>query len=97
MEASTARENVRLGRLSLVTAPSRFGKAMDGLEIRRLERWLLRRALAWFAEPEIAEAIRRLAASGSALGERYLRYQNEVRLLGEAWALSGPRPLEDEQ
>jgi hypothetical protein len=68
---------------------------VDARELRRLERWLIRRSLAWFADPEVAETIRRLVAAGSVLGERYQRYQRETRTLAEAWAVPPVQPSEE--
>jgi hypothetical protein len=86
--------NLRPAPLRLASAGVTMG-TMDRSEMRAVERWLIRRAMAWFLDPEIASAIRRLVASGSAVGERYARYQREVQLLAEAWAVPPALPSEE--
>lgn len=78
--------------VAVATLTARKNEGMDRVEEQRLERWLLERALAWFADPEVASTIRRLAESGNDLGIRYHLYDREVRTLGRAWGLNRPRP-----
>lgn len=65
---------------------------MDDRELQQTEKWLLNRAMEWFTDPEVSDAIGALADSGSDLGIRYRRYQREVRTLAQAWGLNRPRP-----